>query len=299
MLLNIFISFLIIPSLNQDINFDGYLMLEDNQKQVEIQELAPQRVYTDVLDVKTTAQSAIAVDLKTGKILYEKNSQEIRPIASLTKLMTALVFLDNNPGWEKEILIKASDRRNGGIIHLNIGESISIRDLFRTALIASDNDATAALSRSTGMGQGEFADLMNQKAHKLGLSNTTFIEPTGLNSNNQSTAQEIVKLLNVALKNQEIAKVTTMPSYEFEVQGIEKTRTVKVINTDRLTNSYLDILGGKTGHLEESGWCLGVKIKGENDQKIVVVVLGSQTNFDRFQDIKAISDLVFINYKWQ
>ena len=154
MLLNILLSLLVIPALGQDfLSCNGSLDLAANMAETE---QAPQRIYSDVLDVKITAKSAIAVDAKTGAILYKNNAQEIRPMASITKLMTALVFLDYNPGWQKEVFTIASDRRNGGIIHLNTGEVMTIKDLFYTALIASDNDAAMALARSTGLDENEF-----------------------------------------------------------------------------------------------------------------------------------------------
>ncbi|MBD3360142.1 MAG: hypothetical protein GF365_05580 [Candidatus Buchananbacteria bacterium] len=295
MVLKVFLSLLVIPMCWQSyFNFDGFLDLNNVQEQ----KIAPQRIYTEVLDVKITAKSAIAVDAQSGKILYTKNSQQIRSIASITKLMTALIFLDHNPGWQKEIYTIASDRRNGGIIHLNAGEVLTIRNLFFTALLASDNDATIALARSTGLSEDQFVLEMNKKAKVLGLENTFFIEPSGLNSGNKSTAADIVKLIEIATQQQEIKKATSTNRYEFEVRGKEKNRTVSLINTDWLTNSYLDVLGGKTGYIEKSGYCLAVKIENEVNQEIIVVVLGSDSNFDRFQDVKAISDWVFNNYKW-
>jgi len=171
------------------------------------------------LDVKITAKSAIAVDAKTGTILYKNNSQEIRSMASITKLMTALVFLDHNPGWQKEIFTIASDRRNGGIIHLNTGEVMTLKDLFYTALIASDNDAAMALARSTGLSESEFINKMNQKAKQIGLTDTQFSDPTGLKFSNKSTAQEIIKLLNYALQDSVIKDATSTAKYEFEVMG--------------------------------------------------------------------------------
>jgi len=296
MLLNIIISVLVVPVLGQSyFNFNGYIDL-GNQSIVEA--IGPERVYTDILDVKIIAQSAIAIDVETGKVLYKKNTNEIRSIASITKLMTALVFLDNNPGWQKEISTIAADRKNGGIIHLNTGEVLTISDLFKTALIASDNDAASALARSTGLSLNSFISRMNKKAEEFGLTNTKFADPTGLNSANKSTAEDVARLLNQALKNKSIQSATSTAVYKFEVQGEEKKREVKLVNTDRLVGGYLNIIGGKTGHIEAAGHCLAVKISLENEKEIIVVVLGSASNPDRFQDIKAITDWVQINYKW-
>jgi len=300
MILNLLISLIIIPTLySSQFNFDGFLNLGVNQNQI-LEQRPPQRIYTDYLDVKTTAQSIMAVDVASGKILYQKNPKEIRSIASITKLMTALVFLDYNPGWQKEFYTIANDRRNGNVIYLNNGEVLSIKNLFYTALVASDNDAIMALTRATGLAEEEFIIKMNEKANALGLLNTQFVDPTGLKSENKSTAGDIAKLLNFSLQNEEIIKVTSTDSYEFQVfdKVKNKERTVKLKNTDHLLNSYLDVIGGKTGFLETAGYCLAVKIKGEQNQEVIIVVLGSASNFDRFQDVKAISDWVFANYQW-
>lgn len=296
MLLNIFLSLMIAPNLwAAQFNFDGFL---DLNKQPAVSDVAPKRIYTDYLDVKITAKSAMAVDASSGKILYKKNINEILPIASITKLMTALIFLDHNPGWDKEWYTIPSDRRNGGIIYLNTGEIISLENLFKTTLIASDNDSAVALARASGLDEQQFINAMNDKARDFGMENSHFADPTGLKLANRSTVADLIKLLNSAFKNEDIKKVIGTSYYEFEVQGAEKTRTVKLRNTDTLLKSYLDVLGGKTGYLEEAGYCLAIKIKGEQGQEIIAVVLGSSSNSNRFQDIKAISDWVFSNYQW-
>ena len=298
MILDIFLSLIVLPILwNVQFNSDGFLNL--NNQPVINQEIAgPQRIYTDYLDIKITAKSALAVDAQNGKILYKKNETEVLPMASITKLMTALVFLDYNPGWQTEWSTIPADRRNGGIIYLNAGEILTLDNLFKTALIVSDNDSAMALSRATGLSEDEFINQMNSKAKQLGLINTQFADPTGLKMANQSTASDLVRLLNFALQNETIAKTTGMAYYEFEVKNQDKKRTVKLKNTDSLLKSYLNVLGGKTGSLDEAGYNLAVKIRGEKKQEIIVIILGSQSNNDRFQDAKAVTDWVFNNWQW-
>lgn len=301
MLANIFISLILFPQLwAVQFNFDGFLNLGQTQNLPAGEQKAPQRIYTDYLDVKTTASSIVAVDAQTGKILYQKNPDEIRSIASITKLMTALVFLDKNPGWQKEFFTIAADRRSGNVIYLNTGEILTIRNLFYTALVASDNDAIMALVRSTGMAEDQFVGQMNSKAKEIGLINTSFADPTGLESENKASAADVAKLLNFTLQNEEIKKATSTDSYEFEVfdKVKNKTRMVHLKNTDHLLKGYLDVIGGKTGYLDEAGYCLAVKLNGVTNQEIIIVVLGSATIYDRFQDVKAVADWVFSNYKW-
>jgi D-alanyl-D-alanine carboxypeptidase len=293
MILDIFLSLIVLPTLwNVQLNSDGFLNLNSQISN------GPQRVYTDYLDIIISATSAIAVDAQSGKILYKKNEKEILPLASITKLMTALVFLDYNPGWQTEWFVIPDDRRGGGIDYLNTGEILTLNNLFKTTLIVSDNDAAVALSRATGMNLENFVNQMNVKAKQIGLKNTRFTDPTGLNWSNQSTAEDVVKLLDYALKNEIIAKTTGTAYYEFEAKNQDKTRTVKLKNTDSLLNGYLNVLGGKTGTMDASFCSLTVKIKGESGGDIIVVALNSQSNSQRFQDVKAIADWVFSNYQW-
>lgn len=297
MISDFLISLILIPWLhNASFNFDGYLGL--NGLQPGQNQVGPQRIYTDYLDIRITAKSAMAVDAVSGKILYQKNPEAVLPIASITKLMTALVFLDHNPGWQNEITMLPSDHRNGGVNYLKDGDSLTLENLFKTALIVSDNDAAVALARSTGLSAEDFVAEMNAKAATLGLHNAHFADPTGLLDANQATVSDLIILLNAALKNQEIIEATSTSHYEFNTLNDGGKRQVRLNNTNSLLNSYLNILGGKTGSLE-AGDNLAVKIKGDKNQQIIAVVLGSQSNNDRFQDVKAIADWVFNNYKWQ
>lgn len=299
MLVDIFFSLIILPTLlQQNYPFEEFLDLATQNSAVDYRQLAPQRIYSDVIDVQTTAHNVLAVDLGSGRVLYDRNSSEVVPIASITKLMTALVFLDYNPGWQTEFTTVASDRKNGGIIHLNTGDTLTIKNLFYTALVPSDNDAASALARATGLSPSQFVEKMNAKAEQLGLSSAKFSEPTGLSINNQASLIDIVKLLDFALKNQHIAEATGKAYYEFEVRNENIPRKLKLYNTNLLLNSYMNIIGGKTGHLDEAGYCLAVKVIGDNKQEIMIVVMGSKSNADRFQDVKAISDWIFTNYQW-
>ena len=257
---------------------------------------APYRLNNFSLGVKLTAPSAMAVDKKTGFVLWQKNPAEVRSLASITKLLTALVFLDHNPGWETEITIQLSDYREGGRIRVFDGERLYVKDLFNASLIASSNNATVALARSTGLGEEEFAAAMNQKAEELGMFDSKFFEPTGLDPANVSTPADIIRLARAALGAPEIALATSQPEYTFKVINAPRTYTLE--NTDRLLNSYLDIAAGKTGFLDEAGYCLISEVKGPEGQEILVVVMGSASEETRFTEVKALAQWAFDNYRW-
>jgi D-alanyl-D-alanine carboxypeptidase len=263
----------------------------------------PVKINQTSLGIKTTAKSMVAVDEKSGKILFAKNPSQILPIASITKLMSALVFLDHNPGWEKEVEIKEEDKETWGRIYLGKGEKVAVRDLFYSALVGSANQAVLALVRLTGLTKEQFIQEMNQKAKQFGMNQTTFVEPTGLEAQNQSTTFDLVKLLDKALKQEEIKKALTTKTYTFRTRN-HRSQTITVINTDRLLDSFLNdkklgyqILGAKTGSLEEAGYCFVAKIQKDN-QPIIVASLSSATSGDRFQEIKGLANWVYENYEW-
>lgn len=257
---------------------------------------APYRLNNYSLGMKVTALSAMIVDKKSGAVLWQKNPEAARPLASITKLMTALVFLEHQPPAETEITIQLSDNRGHGLIHVFPGEKIKAQDLFNASLVASLNNATMALVRSTALSEEQFVAAMNEKAKALGMTETVFIEPTGLDPANVSTASDIIKLIKAAFQKPEIVFATTQAEYRFSVTNADRNYTLK--NTDKLLDSYLQIKAGKTGYLDEAGYCLAAEVIGHENQEILVVVLGSQTELDRFQDLKALAQWAFDNYYW-
>lgn len=271
------------------------LLTKKNNEPIKINQIS--------LGVKTTAKSVVAIDEKSGKVLFAKNSDQKLSIASITKLMSALVFLDHNPGWGKEVEIKEEDKITAGRLYLGRGEKVTVRDLFYSALVSSTNQSVLALSRSTNLTKEQFIEKMNQKANELGMFGTTFTETTGLDPQNKSTAVDLVKLLNEALKKDEIRKTLTTRAYSFEALN-HRQQTIAVVNTDKLLDSFLndsklgyEILGAKTGSLPEAGYCFAIKLKKEN-QLITIVSLGSATSIDRFQEIKGIATWIYENYQW-
>ncbi|MFA5358845.1 MAG: serine hydrolase [Patescibacteria group bacterium] len=286
---------LLVQSGGDEIGSAGHLPLAANK------EINPDKVNENSLGIETSARSGVAVDGKTGKVLWEKNSSQIRSIASLTKLMTALVFLDHNPGWDSKIKITTEDQHEGGVAFFAIGEEVTVRDLFYSALSRSINSAAAALARSTGLNEKDFVFAMNQKADELGMVNSHFIEPTGLHTGNVATAIDVVILLREALSKTAIANATTLTAYTTEILNKDLERTAD--NTNLLLKSFLNkppykILGGKTGYLVEAGYCLAIGVE-KSDHQIYSVVLGSDSIGSRFTDTKAIVDWVFSNYSWQ
>lgn len=231
--------------------------------------------------------------------LFTEKADEPQPIASITKLMTALVFLDNNPGWDKEYVITAEDKVEGGRLNLFLGDKVTVKDLFYTSLVASDNGATLALVHASGLSEAEFVTKMNERAERLGLKQTSFSDPIGLSEYNLSTAREVALLAQAAFRSSEISAATTKADYSFmTINGREK----KIESTDYLLfdsgEKTLIVLGGKTGYTEKAGYCFVGRLKNSAGREVISVVLNSQDKNGRFKDSKSLANWVFTNYDW-
>lgn len=256
------------------------------------------------IDVKLQASRAIAIDLASGGVLYKKNVNEVQPIASITKLMTAMVFLDQNLDLDSSIYMIRGDERPGAYNHLYRDEQIALKDLLAASLIPSDNNATIALARSTGMTEAEFVAAMNDKATEIGLENTSFADPSGLDEENLSSAYDVAKLLYNALQYPLIEDLTQQPAYYFNV--LNTGRQVKLFSTDYLLSNSLfgdngdyKILGGKTGYIDEAGYCFASKAKNASGHEVIAVILHSASVDSRFQDMKSLLYWTFTNYEWK
>lgn len=252
------------------------------------------------VDFSLEASNAIVLDKKSGMVMYEKNADEKRPIASITKLMVALVFLDYNPGWETIYQMKAEDRASEGTVYLYLGEEVFIKDLFHVSLVGSDNTATKALISATELSEQEFVDKMNEKAQELNLNNTFFQEPTGLSSKNVSSARETAVFAMQALSKEEIRQATLNPEYEFTTIGGKKK---KIPSTDyllkNLSSNEINIIGGKTGYIESAGFCFIGEFNNNGEHELISVVLNSPNHFSRFYETKNLIEWTYANYEWR
>lgn len=260
----------------------------------------PVKLDVNSIGVITSAVSATVVDRATGKVLYEKNSVEPRSIGSLVKLMTALIFLDGNPDLDAKAGLQPADLRLGATQHILVNDEITVRNLLYASLIGSDNSATAALVRLSGLSLGDFIARMNEKAAGLGMQNTTFVDSTGLSSENRSVVHDIVKLIDFAMTNETIRTATQLSEAVFTSTS---GRVYHITSTNELLGSFVNqdpykIIGGKTGFLPEAGYCFGSIISENSIHEIIVVVLGSYTKQGRFQDAKALASWTFKVFDW-
>lgn len=269
--------------------------LNDSQNNVFVQGVGPLKKDLKKIGLKVSARSALVVDLASGSFLFEKESDRVLPIASLTKLMTAQVFLDTKPDWNEVLEIIPADVRNGGSSTFKIGEKVKVIDLFNVALVASDNNAAAALVRASGLTEKEFVRLMNDKAQSLGMTKTFFSEVSGLSRQNVSTAKEIYILAAQSFRLIEIDKALGQEEYPF-IALTGREHVVK--STNKLLNSYLKLDVGKTGYTEEAGYCLVARAQNKEGRAVMAVVLHSQSREKSFQEVKSLIQWSFDNYLW-
>jgi len=253
----------------------------------------------EVAEVDIQAKSLAVLDAKNNIFLFEKNSNEPLQIASITKLMTALVFLDYNPGWDNIYEIQRADRVDGGKIHVYLGDKVKVKDLFYTMLIASDNTAAVALIHAAGLTEEDFVLKMNAKAKELGFINAYFADPVGLDSKNVATAREIAYLAQAALAKPEIATAVGTDKYEFTTSaGVNK----KIASTDYLLSLFnlpnIKIIGGKTGYTELAGYCFVGKFINSDNREIISVVLNTKSDNERFRQTTKLVDWIFANFVW-
>jgi len=253
--------------------------------------IAGEKVSSDpTLDV--AAESAILIDTKSGDRLFEQNADKQHSIASISKLMAALVYVDNNPGWETVYTFRVTDQRTGAKANVYPGERITARDLFYDALVASDNAAIIALVNITGLTEEQFVDKMNQRAVSMGLKETVFNDPTGLSSGNVSTAAEVSVFARQAFLQPDIRQAVLTNRYELNLIPEGKRR---ISNTDDLLDGDLgeiEIVGGKTGYVEKAGYCF-VGNFTKNNHEVISVVLGAPTIKARFIETSKILNWYF------
>ncbi len=246
-----------------------------------------------------TAKSAAVVDGETGALLGEKDKDRVTPIASLTKLMTALVFLDTSPAWQEEITMENTDNRPGGTLFVRAGERLTFYDLFMTMLVGSANNAAVALTRASGGSIPEFVERMNARAERMGLSATHFVEPTGLDEGNVSTALDLVRLAWHAFATPSLRDAVTAKEYVFATLNTGMRHRVKTTNELLLsaTDGYT-LIGAKTGYTHEAGYTFLVEAE-RNGHRVIVAVLGAPQEEDRFRDADTLIRWAFQKYVWE
>lgn len=237
---------------------------------------------------RPVAKAWIAITLD-GTVLSERNADDIRSIASLSKLVATLVVVEEGLKLDGVTTMLDSDWKiaaGGSRTRLKRGKSYTNRDLLHAALLGSDNRAIPALGRAVGLNALSMVVKMNNRVRKMGLKKTLFLDPTGINYGNISTAREFVKILKEVMKNKILAKVMKKETYTVKRKGL---RSIIYNNTNILTRyGKYNIQAGKTGFNYSAGYCLATIVKEKNLPPVAYVILGSTGLLKRFGDFYLI-----------
>jgi D-alanyl-D-alanine endopeptidase (penicillin-binding protein 7) len=245
----------------------------------------------DALDLKSSV--ALVIDQDTREVLFSKNDRAVLPIASLTKLMTGVIVSGAKLPMDEVITVTQDDvdTEKHSSSRLKVGTSLTRGELLHLALMSSENRAAHALGRTYPGGLPVFVSLMNAKAKLLGMNDTSYAEPTGLSSRNQSSAQDLATLVNAAHGDATLRELTTSPGYQVAVGN----RTLQYNNTNRLVkNPDWDIGLQKTGYISEAGQCLVMQTKIAG-RKLIMVFLDSAGKLSRLGDAERVRRWVEAN----
>jgi len=238
---------------------------------------------------KISAGAAIVMDTISGRVLYEKNAYTRRSIASTTKIMTAIVAIENGNDDEDVIVSKRAAAISGSQVNIKEGKSYKLGDLMNAMMIRSGNDAAIAIAEHVGGSVEAFAEMMNRKAAEIGATNTNFVTPHGLDDpQHYSTAYDLALITQYALKNEKFCKIVGTKNSTFEGNGIT--------NTNEMLSLYPGADGVKTGYTGQAGRCLVTSVT-QNGWRIISVVLNCASRPVRAQSSKVILDYAFGNYK--
>jgi D-alanyl-D-alanine endopeptidase (penicillin-binding protein 7) len=230
------------------------------------------------------AEAAIIYNPTTNKVLWEEKAFGRRSIASITKVMTALCFLENEPNLARQVLITTADIRGASVTHLRATETVSLENLLHLMLISSDNAAARAIARVSPYGAAGFVVRMNQRAAELGLTSTSYADPSGLLAQNVSSAYDMARLIAYAADHVLISSIMRTEAYSFRTSR----RALTIHSTNQLLRSTgVDVRGGKTGFIAQAGYCLATLLRlPDLDQTVAVVVLGAHSNASRFSETR-------------
>lgn len=226
------------------------------------------------------ATSYTVQDLDTGEVLKSKNDTEVRSIASITKLMSAIITLDAFKDLTTPLTVK---HINGISTKIPNGSQLSIADLLHLSLMSSDNLAAKTLALNHPGGEDYHIQAMNEKAASLGMHNTAYTDPTGLFDTNVSTAQDLAKLIHHAASYAIVKSFSTSSRYSLEIPGKKRSRTVEFRTTNRLVSSNSDIILSKTGWIRKSGGCLVMLVEHQG-RRLAVILLNSKNTQTRIRD---------------
>ncbi len=267
-------------------------------------DVVAQRVDPREIESEIGSHAYVVMDRSSGKILTVKNENRVWPIASLTKLVTADVVLDEEVSMGSVGDVRNSDNVGGARLWVYDGDQFTVEDLFYAALVGSANNAANALSRTAGLSASAFLEQMNARAIALNLTKTVFVDPTGIELGNVSTAREMTRLARDILARDEVRRFTTTATQYITnlTQGTDKKMTTTNWMLYKPDYDDVYVTGGKTGYLIESGWNLVVALRPDGhdtDRELLITIFGADSRSDSFIDAKKLAQWAWDVHAWQ
>lgn len=288
-LLKLFFTFTIFTTL-----VTSQVLADDIDTSDEIIDITKEVSAPSTKELNINSRSYIVLDRKTNEVLFGKNQFEKRKMASTTKIMTALITLERVNLQDNVTVSKKAARTGGSRLGLKANDIITVNDLLYGLMLCSGNDAAVCLAEYVGGSIEEFAELMNQKAKELNLTNTHFVTPHGLDSEEHyTTSYELAILSNYALNNTKFKEIVGTKNHTININGYPKALS----NTNELLGNLSGVYGIKTGFTNGANRCLVTACK-RNDMDIICVVLGADTKKFRTQDSIKLIEYTFENYQY-
>ncbi|MDP3963206.1 MAG: serine hydrolase [bacterium] len=260
--------------------------------------LPPYRKW-DVPSPEIDAKAAIVVGAKSGRVLYERNMRQRLPIASLTKLATALIAMDEFLLYDEVAITRHAVSSGGDYGNLVVGERLTVHDLLRAMLIASSNDAAIALADHLAATKGKtMTELMNAKAYALHLANTHFASVSGLEDrNNYASAEDVARIALAAIGNTTLSEI--LHTANADIHALDGKFTHRLVTSNKLLNRFDGVIAGKTGYTTTAGGTLAIVAKNAHaDDDFIVVILGSTNEQTRFEAAETLITWVDAAYRW-
>ena len=257
-------------------------------------------VQAQAVQMDIPAKGVLLMDVNTGTVLYEQNSHDALPIASVTKVMTMLLIMEaidsGKIGWQDQVTASETAAAKGGSqIYLKVGETMTVADMVKSIAVSSANDCACAMAEHIAGSEAAFVEMMNAKAKALGMNDTKFVNCTGLDdaaeaSEHKSSAYDVALMSRELLKNH-----PDITSYTTIWMDTVRNGEFGLSNTNKLVRFYNGATGLKTGFTRAAGYCLSASAK-RDDLHLVAVVLGSETSQERFSACKSLLDYGFANF---
>jgi D-alanyl-D-alanine endopeptidase (penicillin-binding protein 7) len=248
-------------------------------------EVVPEKV---AADSSVNAKAYVVMDAESGDILAAQQADEVRSIASITKLMTVMVAHEVGIDQESTVVLAREDEVGGGRLRVPVGTTLTVPNLLGSTIVGSANNTANAIARATGLARNEFIARMDSKAQSLGMIHSSFEDPTGIEVGNRSTAHDVALMARAAFADEWIAPYAALSTYDVQLPT-GALHTIKNTNA-LLKDASLDVVAGKTGFINEAGYTLVTRLRKAGEKELIVVVLGSDTKNLSFRDAKVLAE---------